>query len=223
MIGSALLLVLALAAYGYFFKGDFGRLKALEMMRPPGWRRRRYRIWIAKSCALFAAPAMIALLLLGRLDWIWSMPSVFLPLALSLGYPEPIFSEGIAIGLAGGSVIGGGWTLLRRRKGKPPAMLGDFGALLPQARDEAWLAAGSAIAAGVTEELYFRLLLPVLIAQLTGSVVAGFAASTILFALAHRYQKWLGVDRDRGDGGTVRLPLSSERAVMGGDAAARHH
>ena len=85
------------------------------------------------------------------------------------------------------------WTLLRRRKGKLPAMLGDFSSLLPREAGESWFAAGSAISAGITEELYFRLLLPLTIADITGSALTGFAVATILFALAHRYQRWPGV------------------------------
>lgn len=190
---SLVVLALALAAYVHFFKGDFGRLSELVALQPPGWRRRRYRIWIAKSWALFAAPALIGLLLLGRLDTVVTMPAQFVPLAREAGYPAPIFGEGIAGGLIAGSLIGAVWTLLRRRKGKPPAMLGDFSSLLPREAGEGWLAAGSAISAGITEELYFRLLLPLTIADLTGSAIDGFAVATILFALAHRYQRWLGV------------------------------
>jgi membrane protease YdiL (CAAX protease family) len=190
---SLVVLALALAAYIYFFKGDFGRLSELAALQPPGWRRRRYRVWIAKSWALFAAPAAIGLLLLGRLDAVVTMPAEFVPLAREAGYPAPIFGEGIAGGLIAGSLIGAAWTLLRRRKGKPPAMLGDFSSLLPREAGEGWFAAGSAISAGITEELYFRLLLPLAIADLTGSAIAGFTVATILFALAHRYQRWPGV------------------------------
>ncbi|TPG20920.1 CPBP family intramembrane metalloprotease [Sphingomonas koreensis] len=190
---AGVLLALALASYGYFFKGDFGRLNALRALQPPGWRRRRYRVWIAKSWALFAAPAVVGLLVLGRIDAIRVLPGEFHGLAVQAGYPAPIFGEGIAIGLFAGSLIGGGWTLLRKRRGKLPAMLGDFSSLLPRDRSEGWLATGSAISAGITEELYFRLLIPLLVADLTGNAVLGFGVSLVLFALAHRYQKWIGV------------------------------
>ena len=186
-------LVLALAAYVYFFKGDFGQLSVLTTERPPGWRRRRYRIWIAKSWLLFAAPALVGLALLGRLDAVLALPPAFMPLAIWTGYPAPILGEGIGVGLIAGSLIGAGWTLLRRRKGKLPVMLGDFSSLLPREAGEGLLAAGSAISAGITEELYFRLLVPLAIAELTGSALAGFGVGTILFALAHRYQRWPGV------------------------------
>src|SRR3546814_10584207 len=54
-------------------------------------------------------------------------------------------------------------------------------------------AAASALAAGITEELYFRLLLPLTIALVTGNALVGFAVATLLFGLAHRYQRWRGV------------------------------
>lgn len=202
MIAAAVALALALAAYAYFFKGDFGRLSELAAMQPPGWRRRRYRVWIAKSWALFAAPAVIGLALLGRLDAVVTMPAAFAAPALAAGYPAPLADivEELAVGLVAGSVLGGGWAIWRGRKGKKPAMLGDFSTLLPQDRGEALLAAGSALSAGITEELYFRLLLPLLIADLTGNVWIGFGLATLLFALAHRYQKWLGVAATGGLG-----------------------
>lgn len=193
MLAAAAALVLALAAYGYFFKGDFGRLHELIALRPPGWRRRRYRVWIAKSWLLFALPAVAGLALMGQLSALTTLPTAFLPLALSLGFPAPIFGEGIAIGLAAGSLVGGVWTLLRRRKGKPPAMLGDFSMLLPLDAREGWLATGSAITAGITEELFFRLAVPLAIAIVSGSALAGFVVATALFVLAHRYQRWVGM------------------------------
>nr|WP_286207587.1 CPBP family intramembrane glutamic endopeptidase [Hephaestia sp. MAHUQ-44] len=190
-----IVLVLALGAYGYFFKGNFGRLAQLTAARPPGWRRRRYRIWIAKAAVLFAGPAVLGLALLGRLEALIVLPSEFGALAAAAGYPLPI---GLLViealgGLAIGALLGGGWTLWRRRRGKAPAMLGDFSLLLPRGRGEMLHAAGSALAAGVTEELYFRLLLPLTIALVTGNAVLGFAVATMLFGLAHRYQRWQGV------------------------------
>jgi len=195
-------LAFALAAYGYFFKGDFGRLSALAARRPPGWRRRRYRLWIAKSWLLFAGPALLGLALLGRLDALTAMPAAFAAPALAAGYPAPLadIAGELAVGVAAGSVIGGGWAIWRGRKGRRPAMLGDFSTLLPHDRGEALLAAGAALSAGITEELYFRLLIPLAIADLTGNAWIGFGVGTMLFALAHRYQKWLGVAATGGVG-----------------------
>ncbi len=188
-------LAFALGAYVYFFKGDFGRLSELSALRPPGWRRRRYRIWIAKAVVLFALPALAGLALLGRLDALAALPPEFAALAAAAGYPLPIdlLVLEVLAGLVLGALLGGGWTVWRRRRGKAPAMLGDFSRLLPRARGEALYAAGSALAAGITEELYFRLLVPLTVAMLTGSALLGFAAATLLFGLAHRYQRLVGV------------------------------
>jgi membrane protease YdiL (CAAX protease family) len=195
MLVAAVALALALAAYAYFFLGDFGRLSELAALQPPGWRRRRYRLWIAKSWLLFALPALVALVLLGEVSAVVALPAAFTVPAVVAGFPAPIgdVARELAIGLAVGSIAGGGWAVLRGRRGRRPAMLGDFSSLLPQDAGEAWLAAGSAITAGITEELYFRLAVPLAVARLTGSAWLGFAAGTLLFALAHRYQRWVGV------------------------------
>jgi membrane protease YdiL (CAAX protease family) len=195
MLLPAAVLALAIAAYVYFFKGDFGRLSELAAVQPPGWRRRRYRLWIAKSWLLFAGPALIGLALLGRIDLLLTPPIEFVRPAYVAGYPAPVHDllAELAVGLAAGSVIGGGWSIWRGRRGRLPAMLGDFSTLLPQDRVEAWLAAGSAISAGITEEMYFRLLIPLLVTDLTRDPWIGFGVGTVLFALAHRYQRWLGV------------------------------
>jgi len=191
----AAVLALAIAAYVYFFKGDFGWLSELAALQPPGWRRRRYRVWIAKSWLLFAGPSLLGLALLGRLDLLLTPPVEFVWPAYEAGYPAPIqdLLIELAVGLAAGSVVGGGWSIWRGRRGRLPAMLGDFSSLLPQDRVEARLAAGSAISAGITEEIYFRLLIPLLVTDLAHNPWAGFAVGTLLFALAHRYQRWLGV------------------------------
>ncbi|RIA37561.1 CAAX prenyl protease-like protein [Hephaestia caeni] len=190
-----IVLALALGAYVYFFKGNFGRLRELTAARPPGWRRRRYRLWIAKAFVLFAGPALLGLALLGRLDALAMLPEEFETLAVAAGYPLPIgwLVLEVLAGLLVGALLGGGWALWRRRRGKAPAMLGDFSLLLPRARGEMLHAAASALAAGITEELYFRLLLPLAIALVTGNALIGFVAATLLFGLAHRYQRWRGV------------------------------
>ena len=49
------------------------------------------------------------------------------------------------------------------------------------------------IAAGIVEELFFRLALPLFATLATGSASLGFALATLLFAGAHRYQGWAGM------------------------------
>src|SRR3546814_20674576 len=79
-------------------------------------------------------------------------------------------------------------------------MLGDFSLLLPRGRGEMLHAAASALAAGITEELYFRLLLPLTIALVTGNALVGFAVATLLFGIAQRSHRWRGVRAPRAVG-----------------------
>ena len=220
----AAVLALAIAAYVYFFKGDFGWLSELAALQPPGWRRRRYRVWIAKSWLLFAGPSLLGLALLGRLDLLLTPPVEFVWPAYEAGYPAPIqdLLIELAVGLAAGSVVGGGWSIWRGRRGRLPAMLGDFSSLLPQDRVEARLAAGSAISAGITEEIYFRLLIPLLVTDLAHNPWAGFAVGTLLFAGAS-ISALAGRGSDRPGRGVACLFLPAKRRAVAGDAGACHY
>jgi membrane protease YdiL (CAAX protease family) len=62
--------------------------------------------------------------------------------------------------------------------------------LVPQSATErvSWLAVSAA--AGVSEEVAFRGILPVLLTRLTGSVAIAVAISALAFALAHLLQGW---------------------------------
>ncbi|KTT65241.1 hypothetical protein NS319_18185 [Sphingomonas sanguinis] len=71
--------------------------------------------------------------------------------------------------------------------------MGNVSALLPRERREVKYALALSVVAGVTEEAFFRLYLPLLVAMLTGQAWIGFAASLILFGAMHRYQGWAGV------------------------------
>jgi membrane protease YdiL (CAAX protease family) len=89
--------------------------------------------------------------------------------------------------------LGGFLTWRRLRKGKgTPAYLGHVSALLPRDRSEVLLGAAISVAAGIGEELFFRLLLPILLAAFVDGVAAVVIA-ILMFGLAHAYQGWKGV------------------------------
>lgn len=50
-----------------------------------------------------------------------------------------------------------------------------------------------AISAGVTEELFFRLWLPLIVTLACGSGAVGMGVGTAAFAAMHRYQGWAGM------------------------------
>lgn len=199
---TAALLALALASYGWFLKGE----ALLRRWRPPRAGRSRAqqaRRWIARAWLLFGAVPLAILTLLGRLDALWAMPQEFAPFAEAtraalLGGGAPprdtgLLAAAVLAGLGGGAVVGLLIAAWRRRRGKGDLRIGRVGALLPRSRAEMGWAAALAITAGVAEELFFRLVLPLLVAQLTGSAAVGFALATLLFGLAHGYQRLAGV------------------------------
>ena len=159
-------------------------------------RRAQYRRWTARAVLAFLVPGVVGLALLGRIGALVTLPREFGVVAAWVGplgaSDARLFGAGLAGGIAG-ALVGTWWSWRRGRRGLRGPMLGDPGALLPQDRGELPHAALLAIAAGVTEEPFFRLLLPLLITLVTGSAVAGFGLAALLFGLAHRYQGWAGV------------------------------
>jgi len=188
---AALLLLAALAGIWWFQKGDLGEYRRFSALNDSHSRRMRFRLWLARSALAFLLPVLVGLALLGRSDALVVMPDEFAPVAATM---PPIFDSGKAMqGMLIGGAIGGlvvGAVLARLRKRKP---LGNISALLPRERREVKYAAALSIMAGVTEEAFFRLYLPLLVAMATGQTGIGFVASLILFGAMHRYQGWVGV------------------------------
>lgn len=186
MVGPALLLAAALLAYGWYLKGGpFPRRVLAE---------RRFGRLAARSAVLFGGVSLLALALLGRLESVVSVPSEFGAVAAAAGGLAPGLGEPLALGLmAAGLVVGGALGTIVSRWRRRVFAFGDVTAVLPRDRGELGWAALVAVGSGVSEELFFRLLLPLLLAQLTGSAWIGFAGPTALFGLAHRYQGWAGV------------------------------
>jgi len=159
-------------------------------------RREQYRRWAMRPVIAFLLPSVVALALIGRLDALVVLPPEFRPAAAWIGPLQlsdaVLFGAGLAGGVLG-TLVGTLWAWRRGKRGLRGPMLGDPGALLPRHRGELPYSAGVALAAGVTEEPFFRLVLPLLIALVTGSAVAGFGLAAVLFGAAHRYQGWAGV------------------------------
>ncbi|RDE04878.1 CPBP family intramembrane glutamic endopeptidase [Sphingomonas aracearum] len=99
----------------------------------------------------------------------------------------------VAAALAAGTLFNAGWTWARARRGKPALELVPLASILPRWREELPAAAFLSLVAGVSEELFFRLVLPVLFALVGGGALAGFVVGTAAFALLHRYQGWRGM------------------------------
>ncbi len=179
----------------WFLKGDLLEYRRFKRLPDTASRQKTYRLWIAKAAIAFALPALIGLALLGRLDALFAIPLEFEGLRASLpdfAGSSPAFILGtIGGGAAGGLAIGAVLAVRRVRGFRKP--IGNVGSLLPRNRPEIAHAAAMAIAAGVTEELAFRLFLPLLIALVTGNAFIAFGVATAAFGAMHLYQGWAGV------------------------------
>lgn len=190
----AILLLAALASFAWFLRGDRAEYARMKALTTTAARQRRYAVWTAKSFVRFGVLSVVALALLGQWGAVLDLPPAFAALADRLGIwtgdvPYDIFGGAAVVGgVAGASVV----AVLERRR-KAPVTIGEFDALLPRNASELALAALLSVNAGVGEELFFRLLLPLLVTLVTGSAVAGFAGAAVLFGLAHFYQGWKGI------------------------------
>ncbi|WP_298814072.1 CPBP family intramembrane glutamic endopeptidase [uncultured Sphingomonas sp.] len=185
---AAVLLALALAAFAHFARGgEVG-------FPPPHWPSGRARYFTraaSRIAILFGATSIALLAVAGRLDTLRTLPDAFQPLRQVTG-ALPLAGETallLAGAILGGAVIGGVASRLLRRR----LQVGRIGAVLPRARGELGWGVLLSLVAGMSEELFFRLLVPLLVTAVTGSPLIGFAAATLLFGAAHRYQGRVGV------------------------------
>ncbi len=185
---ASLLLTGALAAAFWFLRPRI----------PAATRAGRYRAWMRRAGMAFALPTLVALALLGRLDALWRLPVEFAAARQRL--PDMAAGD-VIVGALAGTLIGLAAAAWRAKRGGRP--IGRPGALMPRSRAELPWGAAVAIVAGATEEPFFRLLLPLLVAIVIGSAAAGFVLALILFGAMHRYQGWRGMIASTSFGGVM--------------------
>lgn len=191
------LLVATLALLGLYLRGDVAEFLKFAKLARSSERRSRYAQWLLKHLIVFVAPTLVGLALLGRLGALTALPSEFDDAAAAIGVPDGLYADEARflllctlIGVVIGSVLA--WALSRWRK-RPPRTVGKIDSILPRNRAELPYGAMLSLSAGISEELMFRLFLPLLITLASGSWVAGFAVSVAIFGAMHRYQGWVGV------------------------------
>ena len=72
-------------------------------------------------------------------------------------------------------------------------VIGDVQPLMPRNGAEIAHSVLFSVNAGFSEELFFRLLLPLLITIVVSNALVAFLAAAIIFGLVHVYQGWVGV------------------------------
>lgn len=186
---------------------QYARFKAVETSEV---RRRYYGRWTLQSFVVLAGGSLVTLLLLGRTRAVIGLPQEFQALASQL--TDPVSRESMSAdklsGLAGGAVLGFSALLLiqylRVRKLAAP-VVGDIEPLMTRNAREGWAALPLCLNAGFSEELFFRLALPLLVFDVTGSVGVALVGSLAVFGLVHAYQGWKGVLGTAAVGGFITL------------------
>jgi membrane protease YdiL (CAAX protease family) len=191
---AALLAAIALSVIAWFARGGRRGMRPLAAL-DRAQARRRYRRTLVRSWVAFGLLPVVGLLAIGRLGATVRFPAELAELRrplLAMSDPAS-FALGAAIGLAAGEVLLVVTLLLKPRRGRRPSMPIGGAGLMPRDRAELALAALLALSAGVTEELFFRLFVPLVVALATGIALAGLAVGCLAFGLVHRYQGWPGM------------------------------
>jgi membrane protease YdiL (CAAX protease family) len=193
-----LFLFAVLAALVAWNANNLRRYKAFKQTDDPAQRMAFYRDMLLASMALLGLGSLGILAVLGRLDAIWTIPAEFAALHPRPANAPPVqqMSPAMLAGFATGAAISLGATVviwrMRLRKLRAP-VVGDIEALLPRDARETLMAVPLSLNAGISEELFFRLALPLLVTAVTGSALIGLAVASVAFGLMHWYQGWRGV------------------------------
>lgn len=193
MLAAALLAAaIGMIVYGWWRGRSIASFVARAVRGPSRDRRRATLGWAAGITAMYGATALFALALLGRLDALHALPPELAAASRTLGI-APLSAIGIrdVTGAIAGGFLGGAilvaLTAWRRHRAID---LGYRSPAIAASRVEAGAALLLAAAAGFGEEVFFRLAVPLLVAIVSGSGVAGCAVGWALFTIAHRYQGW---------------------------------
>jgi len=196
---AGVLLLLCFGEVLYFVRGDVADYAAFKLLTETADRQRRYRVWILKSLLLFSGISLVGLALLGRLHALAILPDEFSPLFERLqsnGTLSNQIHSGFLVGFGGavlGALIAGALASRFMVKKRKPVAIGDIEALMPRNWAETLHTGLLSLNAGLSEELFFRLLLPLLLTILLGNAIAAFAVAALIFGAIHLYQGTIGV------------------------------
>ncbi|PID98746.1 hypothetical protein CSA80_04760 [Candidatus Saccharibacteria bacterium] len=183
-----LVITLAIAAYS-----ALSGIKDYAQARKTKDRVRLYRRWIAQSWLIFAVPAVVFLLAADAPQYLVEpvMHAEFIDSQTFEGDADHV--QGVITGLVIGVLLAIGIVTFRFRRGVKKRAEAPQELLVPTNRKERWLAAGMSVTAGITEELFFRALLPGLLFLITGDAVLAVTISIVIFGFEHIYAGWRAV------------------------------
>lgn len=147
--------------------------------------------WALGIFVTYGVTALVALAVLRRSGDVLAIPSELRAAAWRLGLPGASDRAAIAVlfgALLLGMTLGGAILWWRGRRGRRSIGLGYRSPAAVRTRAEIPAAILLSCAAGISEELYFRLLVPLLAALVFGVALAGCAIGLAAFVAVHRYQ-----------------------------------
>jgi membrane protease YdiL (CAAX protease family) len=151
-----------------------------------------------QSFVFLTVASVGTLWLLGRFEALQTLPPEFA--ALMPPRPAPAsLTTGSAehrVGVLTGFSVSVLLSLLiwrRRMKAATLPIIPELEPLIPRTAAERWTVLPLCLNAGFSEELFFRLALPLLLTVVTGSALSALVISVGLFGLMHWYQGWRGI------------------------------
>ena len=206
--------LVAIAVFIYRDSTDYEHFKSLISTEE---RQAKLLHWLTLSFSVFGIGGVIGLWLMGHFNALFEMPDL---IQLDLQSDDAIGEEGnglsrmlqgfrssfvymIFIGVALGPLFHGFIQRQADKQGEAatkPKVIGDVEPLLPRNKRERFIAFWIALNAGVSEEIFFRLLLFICLTMVSNSIWIGIIGSTLLFGITHYYQGWQGVIATTGYG-----------------------
>lgn len=186
-------LLAALAAWAWFDRLAYRRFAAAQ---EPAVRLACLHRWTIEAFGLLGCGSLAALALLDRLDAVVVVPIEFEPVRSAVSVVAArAAGGGLLWGMLPGAFIGVAIAVVlgRRRAGADSAAPRPADPMLPRNARERGALVLLSINAGFSEELFFRLVLPLLAIAATGNAWLGIAIALIAFGLMHAYQGWLGI------------------------------
>jgi membrane protease YdiL (CAAX protease family) len=202
LMTAILLLALFAAMLAWFASTDGAEYRKFKAFTDTRDRQRTYGLWLAKSFLAFGGGSLASLALLDRWMALARLPPAFAPLlqplrsSLVSGKDVEAFFFGMGFAFLAGMIV---LSLVMRfratRRAEKPKLIvvGDIQPLLPRNAAERWWAAVLSVNAGVSEELFFRLALPLILMIVFGNALIAFVIATLAFGIMHLYQGWAGV------------------------------
>ncbi len=209
-MAAAIWLLMVLAGVAIWTVNDTRQYRVFRQVAASGARRAFYWRWTVQSLVFLTGAAVISLGLIGRFDALFAMPFEFEPLASALqsdtrrGSGSADGRMGMMLGFSIGMLIFIAATRRRIAKLVTP-VIGDIEPLIPRNASEMLAALPLCLNAGFSEELFFRLALPLLMTTVTGSPAISWGISILVFGLIHWYQGWKGVLATMFMGGVLTL------------------